>query len=115
MMVSRLVCAAGLMIGVASSVLAAEQPVNVANAQAIARGNACMGCHAIDRKLVGPSFQQVADKYKGDAQAPAKLAAKVKNGGAGVWGAIPMPSHPAMSDADVKTVVAWVLAGAPQK
>lgn len=81
----------------------------------IARGNACMGCHAVDRKLVGPSFQQIAEKYKGDAQAPAKLALKVKKGGAGVWGSIPMPSHPAMSDADVKTVVAWVLAGAPTK
>ncbi len=89
--------------------------VSSANAMAIARSNACMGCHAIDRKLVGPSFQQVAEKYKGNAQAPAKLAPKVKNGRSGVWGPIPMPSHPRMSDADVKTVVAWVLAGAPQK
>ncbi|MDR5737031.1 c-type cytochrome [Caballeronia sp. LZ019] len=94
---------------------AAEQPVSVENAIAIARSNACMGCHAVDRKLVGPSFQQVAQKYKGDAQANAKLAKKVKDGGAGVWGSIPMPSHPAMKDGDIKTVVAWVLAGAPQK
>jgi cytochrome c len=98
-----------------SGAFAVEQPVSGANAMAIARSNACMGCHAIDRKLVGPSFQQVAEKYKGDAQASAKLATKVKNGGAGVWGSIPMPSHPGMSDADVKTVVAWVLAGAPSK
>jgi cytochrome c len=96
-------------------VSAAEQPVSAANAMAIARSTACMGCHAIDRKLVGPSFQQIAEKYKGDAQASAKLAAKVKSGGAGVWGSIPMPSHPSMNDADIKTVVAWVLAGAPQK
>ncbi|QCP47856.1 c-type cytochrome [Trinickia violacea] len=81
----------------------------------IAKSNACMGCHAVDRKLVGPSFQQIAGKYKGDAQAPAKLAVKVRDGGSGVWGAIPMPSHPRMSDADIRTVVAWVLAGAPGK
>jgi cytochrome c len=81
----------------------------------IARSNACMGCHAVDRKLVGPSFQQIAAKYKVDAQAPVKLAQKVKDGGSGVWGAIPMPAHPAMSDANIHTVVAWVLAGAPSK
>lgn len=79
---------------------------------AVARANACMGCHAVDRKLVGPSFQQVAAKYKGDPQALARLSRKVKDGGSGVWGVIPMPSHPAMSDADIRTVVQWVLAGA---
>lgn len=103
------------LIAASFGVAAAEQPVSPADAIAIARSNACMGCHAIDRKLVGPSFQQIAEKYKGDAQASAKLEKKVKNGGAGVWGSIPMPSHPKMSDADIKTVVAWVLAGAPQK
>ncbi|WP_425469392.1 c-type cytochrome [Paraburkholderia azotifigens] len=82
---------------------------------AIARSNACMGCHAVDRKLVGPSFQQVAEKYKGNAGASAFLAKKVKDGGSGVWGAIPMPAHPAMSDADIRTVVDWVLVGAPSK
>ncbi|WP_429300078.1 c-type cytochrome [Paraburkholderia sp. GAS199] len=81
--------------------------------QAIANANACMGCHAVDRKLVGPSFQQIAAKYKGDPQAPAKLARKVKDGGSGVWGMIPMPAHQSMSDADIRTVVDWVLAGAP--
>jgi cytochrome c len=81
----------------------------------IAQRNACLGCHAIDRKLVGPSFQQVATRYKGNAQAEAQLERKVKDGGSGVWGAIPMPSHPAMSDADIRTVVEWVLAGAPSK
>ena len=81
----------------------------------IAKSNACMGCHAVDRKLVGPSFQQIAGKYKGDARAGARLAVKVKDGGSGVWGVIPMPGHPRMSDADIRTVVAWVLAGAPEK
>jgi cytochrome c len=97
--------------GLVSTVQADEAP----RGQMIARANACMGCHAVDRKLVGPSFQQIAGKYKADAQAPVKLAHKVKDGGSGVWGAIPMPAHPAMSDADIQTVVNWVLAGAPSK
>jgi cytochrome c len=100
-----------VLCGLASTAKADEAPRGLT----IARANACMGCHAVDRKLVGPSFQQIAAKYKGDAQAPAKLARKVKDGGAGVWGAIPMPSHPAMSDADIRTVVDWVLAGAASK
>jgi cytochrome c len=79
----------------------------------VARNNACMGCHAVDRKLVGPSFQQIAARYKGDPAAQGKLEKKVRDGGAGVWGAIPMPSHPGMSAADIRTVVGWVLAGAP--
>lgn len=103
------------LLAVSGAAFAADQPVSSSNAIAIARSNACMGCHAVDRKLVGPSFQQVAQKYKGDAQASAKLAKKVKDGGSGVWGSIPMPSHPSMNDGDIKTVVAWVLAGAPQK
>ncbi|KXV15791.1 cytochrome C [Caballeronia megalochromosomata] len=110
----RLVVGA-VFVAASVGVCAAEQSVSSANAMAIARSNACMGCHAIDRKLVGPSFQQVAEKYKGDPQASAKLEKKVKNGGAGVWGAIPMPSHPKMNDGDIRAVVAWILAGAPEK
>ncbi|WP_430365055.1 c-type cytochrome [Trinickia sp. NRRL B-1857] len=79
----------------------------------IATKNACLGCHAVDRKLVGPAFRDIAAKYKGDAQAQARLEKKVRDGGSGVWGVIPMPSHPRMSDADIHTVVGWVLAGAP--
>ncbi|KNH05819.1 Cytochrome c551/c552 [Candidatus Burkholderia brachyanthoides] len=115
MMKARVMLSAAALAVASFGVLAAEPPVSAANAMAIARSNACMGYHAIDRELVGPSFQQVTEKYKGDAQAPTKLAAKVKNGGSGVWGSIPMPSHPSMNDTDIKTVVAWVLAGAPQK
>jgi cytochrome c len=100
---------------VLAGLAATAQAEDVPRGLAIARSNACMGCHAVDRKLVGPSFQQIAGKYKGDAQAPVKLALNVKNGGSGVWGAIPMPAHPAMSDADIRTVVDWVLAGAPSK
>ncbi|MFX1763300.1 c-type cytochrome [Paraburkholderia sp. A1RI-2L] len=85
----------------------------VGNGAVVARSNACMGCHAVDRKLVGPSFKDIAAKYKGDAGAQGKLEKKVRDGGAGVWGAVPMPAHPRMSAGDVKDVVAWVLAGAP--
>lgn len=81
----------------------------------IAQTNACLGCHAKDRKLVGPSFMQIAEKYKGDAGAAGKLQAKVRDGGGGFWGVVPMPAHPRMSSVDIKTVVDWVLAGAPQK
>jgi cytochrome c len=102
---------AAVMLAVATSAHAVDAP----RGQNIANANACMGCHAVDRKLVGPSFQQIAAKYKGDAQAPAKLAHKVKEGGSGVWGMIPMPAHQSMSDADIRSVVDWVLAGAPAK
>jgi cytochrome c len=104
------VLAVGVLVVLLSSTAYAAE---AARGQAIANANACMGCHAVDRKLVGPSFQQIAARYKGDAQAPAKLAKKVKDGGSGVWGMIPMPAHQSMSDADIRTVVVWVLAGAP--
>jgi cytochrome c len=90
-------------------------PASPAEAISIARKNACMGCHAVDRKLVGPSFQQIAGKYKGDAQAQARLETKVRDGGSGVWGVLPMPSHRTMNGADIKTVVGWILAGSPSK
>ncbi|WP_035518433.1 MULTISPECIES: c-type cytochrome [Paraburkholderia] len=91
--------------------VSAARAADTPRGQLVANANACMGCHAVDRKLVGPSFQQIAAKYKGDAQAQAKLARKVKEGGSGVWGMIPMPAHQTMSDADIRTVVDWVLAG----
>ena len=76
----------------------------------LATKSGCMACHAVDKKLVGPSYQDVAKKYKAaDAGA---LAAKVKAGGKGVWGQIPMPPNPKVSDADLKTLVTWILGGA---
>ncbi len=102
-----------LLSGASLSVLAHAAPVDASKAFALARGNACMGCHSITQKRVGPSFQMVAGKYKGDASAEAKLTTKVLKGGAGVWGMIPMPSHPGLSQADAQTIVEWILAGAP--
>ena len=75
----------------------------------LAKKSACMACHKIEGKLVGPGYKDVAKKYAGDAGAEAKLIAKVKAGGSGVWGAIPMPPNAAISDADLKKLVKWVL------
>jgi cytochrome c len=69
----------------------------------------CQGCHAVDKKIVGPSYQEVAKKYAGDKSAAKELEHKVKNGGSGVWGAIPMPPNN-VPDADLKTLVEWILA-----
>ena len=68
-----------------------------------------MSCHKEEGKLVGPSFKDVAAKYREDAEAAAKLAAKVRSGGKGVWGSVPMPPSKSISDDDVKTVVSWIL------
>jgi cytochrome c len=77
--------------------------------QALATKKNCMACHAVATKLVGPSYKDVAAKYKADAGAAAKLAAKVIKGGTGAWGAIPMPANPQVSEAEAKNLVAWVL------
>ena len=75
----------------------------------LAKKNACTACHAIDKKLVGPAYKDVAAKYKGDKGAEAKLIEKVKKGGSGVWGQVPMPPNTNVKDEDVKTLVKWVL------
>ena len=69
----------------------------------------CLACHQTDKKLVGPSYQDVAAKYKGQADAADKLVAKVKAGGVGVWGQVPMPPNPTVPDADLKALVTWIL------
>ena len=66
----------------------------------------CFACHAVDHKVVGPAYKDVAAKYRGDKAAPAKLFEKVKKGGAGVWGPVPMPPNSQVPDADIKTLVA---------
>jgi cytochrome c len=76
--------------------------------EALAKKHNCTACHAIDKKLVGPAYKDVAAKYKGKNVA-AELAQKVKKGGQGVYGPIPMPPNPAVPDADIKTLVEWVL------
>ncbi|GAB3193097.1 c-type cytochrome [Hydrogenophaga aquatica] len=77
--------------------------------EALAKSKNCMACHAADKKLVGPAYKDVAKKYAGDATAADKLAAKIVKGGSGVWGAIPMPANPQVSDADAKKLASWIL------
>lgn len=78
----------------------------------LAQKNACLGCHAVDKKLVGPAYQDVAKKYAGQPEAVATLADSIRKGGSGKWGPIPMPAQPNLSEADAKTLAGWVLAGA---
>ncbi len=78
----------------------------------LAQKNNCMACHAIDKKLVGPAFQDVGKKYSGQKDAETTMAASIKKGGSGKWGPIPMPAQAALSDADAKALAGWVLAGA---
>lgn len=75
----------------------------------LAKKHACFACHTTDKKMVGPSYKDVAAKYRADKEAPAKLAAKVKNGSQGVWGNVPMPPNTAVPDADIKALVSWIL------
>ena len=86
--------AGAVLAGLALSAAPAQAAIDAARAQAIASQNACLGCHAVDRKLVGPSYQVVPAKYKGDAGAQAKLVQKVRQGGLRVWEQIPMPANP---------------------
>ena len=77
--------------------------------QALATAKNCMACHAVDKKLVGPSYKDVAAKYAGDKAAVDKLAAKIVKGGSGVWGPVPMPANAQVNDAEAKKLAAWVL------
>jgi cytochrome c len=95
-------------LGVALAAGWAVAPAAMAD-EALAKKHNCTACHAVDKKMVGPAYQDVAKKYKGQADAAAKLAEKVKKGGSGVWGAVPMPPNATVPDGDIKTLVAWVL------
>ncbi len=98
-MIVSMVAAAGLMI--AGGAMAVDMP-------ALAKKNGCTNCHSIDKKVVGPAWQDVANKYKGDAGAADRLVAKIGKGGGGVWGSVPMPAQKA-SEADRKELVAFIL------
>jgi cytochrome c len=99
--------AAALLLAVGST----HAAVDAAKAKDLATKNACLGCHAAATKVVGPAYKDVAEKYKG--MDPAKLAASIKAGSSGKWGAVPMPPQAALSDADAKLLASWILAGAP--
>lgn len=96
----------------AATPAAAAKPAAGPNGADIAKRNNCTACHAPAAKMVGPSWADISKKYKGDAKAPAMLAQKVKNGGVGTWGPIPMPANPGLKDNELTAVVQWVLDGA---
>jgi len=75
----------------------------------LAQKKNCLACHAVDKKVIGPSYKDVAAKYAGQKDAADKLAQKITKGGSGVWGAVPMPANPQVSDAEAKQLAAWVL------
>ncbi|MBT2969866.1 MAG: cytochrome C551 [gamma proteobacterium symbiont of Ctena orbiculata] len=87
----------------------AAAPAAGGDALALATQSGCMACHQIETKVVGPAYKEVAAKYKDDAAALDMLVGKVKNGGVGAWGQIPMPPNAHISDENIRTIVSWVL------
>ncbi|MEP6657625.1 MAG: c-type cytochrome [Betaproteobacteria bacterium] len=96
-------------IALAIAGLAFAAGASAQSGEDLLKKNGCTACHSIDKKVVGPSYKEVAAKYRGDSSAPTKLMEKVKKGGAGVWGQVPMPPNPQVSDPDLKTMVTFVL------
>ena len=90
-----------------ASVAALATPARAS--EVLAKKHNCLACHTLDKKSVGPAYKEIAKKYKGQAGIEAKLAEKVKKGGQGVWGPVPMPPNAAVPDADIKKLVDWVL------
>jgi cytochrome c len=105
------VLASAALFGVMSSAHA----LDTAAAVALAGKGACVACHSAERKMVGPAYKDIAKKYAGDTSTPDRLAKKIRNGGSGVWGSLPMPPQATLTDAEIGTLVEWVLAGAPPK
>ena len=93
-------CALGAALTLAGAAQANEK---------LAQANGCMTCHTVDKKVIGPSYKEVAAKYSGNKGAEAELIKKVKAGGKGVWGEIPMPPNAHVKDEDIKTLVVWIL------
>jgi cytochrome c len=97
-------------IALASAFVANQvQAADAKAVEALAQKTGCLACHSIQNKVLGPSYKEVAAKYKNDKGAEARLVAKVKAGGSGVWGPVPMPPHPQVKEEDIKTIVQWVL------
>ena len=96
---------AALIFSVAGALAAAPALAS----EELAKKDGCFACHAVDKKLVGPSYKEVAAKYRADKGAEAKLFDKVKKGGTGAWGTVPMPPNGHVPDADIKTLVKWIL------
>jgi cytochrome c len=93
----------------AASLAAGAHAADAKAAEALAQASGCLACHTVDKKLVGPSYKEIAARYRSDKGAQANLAQKVKAGGKGTWGDIPMPPNAHVKDADIKTLVQWIL------
>ena len=91
----------------AAATLAASFPARASDE--LAKKHACLACHAVDKKLVGPSYKEVAAKYRSDGGAEAKLVDKVKKGSQGTWGQVPMPPNASVPDGEVRALVKWIL------
>lgn len=100
-----------LVLAASTAVLSLGAVANASaeDAQALAQKSGCLACHQVETKVVGPAYKDVAAKYKGQEGALDMLVAKVKAGGSGVWGPVPMPPNVNVSEADIKTIVSWVL------
>lgn len=103
--------AAILSVAAALSGVAANAAIDDKKAQEIMNKSGCAACHAVDKKLVGPAYKEVAKKHKGQKNAAAVLAKKIREGGVGAYGPVPMPPNPKerIGDADLKAIVEWVL------
>ncbi|WP_370590354.1 c-type cytochrome [Xylophilus sp. ASV27] len=102
------IVALSLLLALAAAPVAAQEP-----APALARKNGCMACHGMVHKQVGPGFAQVAERYRHDPAAPARLAAKIRSGSVGTWGRVIMPRQSHVSEADAKLLAQWVLSQPP--
>jgi cytochrome c len=98
-----------LAAAVAAALAANAHAADSKSAEALAQASGCLACHTVDKKLVGPSYKEIADRYRKDKGAEANLFKKVKEGGKGVWGDIPMTPNAHVKDQDVKTIVQWIL------
>lgn len=95
-----------IVLGVALSAVVASPAFASAD---LAKQKNCLACHAADKKLIGPAYKDVAAKYAGQKDATDKLAQKIVKGGSGVWGAVPMPANPQVSEADAKALATWIM------
>ena len=98
-----------LVAGASMIAAAGAQAADAKAAEDMLKKNACTACHAIDKKMVGPAYKDVAAKYRGQKDIEPKLVEKVKKGGVGVWGQVPMPPNSAVKEDDIKTMVHFIL------
>jgi cytochrome c len=115
MKISKRVIGAGISLGLALTFAAADgraagPKIDMKAAEASMKKSDCFTCHSVKRKVVGPSYADIAKKYKGDKKAVEVLVTKVKNGGSGSWGSLPMAGHPGLKEDEIRNMVKWVLA-----